>query len=70
MKRTQAQRCIDYLSAGHTLTPLRAFKLFGVLDLRDRMRDLRKRGHNIVTTMRYRHDGARWGEYRLQRRGL
>lgn len=64
MKKSQADRILNYLQKGNKLTPLKALKLFSCLRLGGRIYDLKQQGHNIISTMVTRN-GRRVAEYRL-----
>ena len=44
-----SQNILEWLTNGHTLTPLEALKRFGCLRLSARIHDLRAAGHDIIT---------------------
>jgi len=48
---TQNQRIDEYLRAGHRLTSLKAFRLFGTMRLASRISDLKHQGRRIVKKM-------------------
>ena len=47
-----------------TITPLTAFRFYGILALHSRVSELRGRGHKIITRM-VKRNGKRVGQYRL-----
>jgi len=51
IKKTQKQAILEYMQAGHRITPLEALQLFGSMRLGARIRDLRDEGHNIEGQM-------------------
>lgn len=61
---TQNEQVLQHLQKGHALTALTALRLFSLLRLAARVRDLRAAGHDIRTTM----EGSghkRYAVYRL-----
>ncbi len=62
--RSQSDQIIDYLAAGHTLTPIDALKRFGCFRLGARVYDLKREGHRIKSEM------VRKGEKRFARYSL
>ena len=64
MKRTQADRVLDWMATGKGITPLQALKRFGCLRLGARVYDLKRAGHRIETR-RVNRNGATVAEYRL-----
>lgn len=48
---SQTKRIYDYLLSGKTITPLEALNLFDCMRLSARIKDLRKLGVDIVTSM-------------------
>ena len=60
----QAADILDYLEQGHTITQLKALRLFGCMRLGARIHDLRNEGHNIITKMVTRK-GKTYGQYKL-----
>ena len=48
-KRTQAEKILTALEAGHVITPLDALHKYGTLRLGARVFDLRKAGHQIMS---------------------
>lgn len=48
-KRATADRILDYLATGRSLTPLQALSKFGILRLGARVHQLRQQGHDILT---------------------
>jgi Helix-turn-helix domain len=64
MKRTQADRVLDWMATGKGITPLQALKRFGCLRLGARIHQLKKDGHRIRTDL-VRKNGKTVAEYRL-----
>ena len=52
MKQTQAQRILEALKRGESITALDALNWFGCFRLAARVYDLRKAGHNIKSGIR------------------
>jgi ribosomal protein L9 len=48
---TDADKILEHLKQGKTLTFLEAVNLFGTVSVRERLKDLRKQGFEIKTTM-------------------
>jgi Helix-turn-helix domain len=67
MKINAKTRLLSYLSkdAGSTLTVAQARSRFKIANPTARIADLRKEGHNIVTTMRTGRDGIERAVYSL-----
>lgn len=66
MKRSQADRIIDYLATGRPLTPIVALRRFSTLRLGARILELKRQGHPITSRLVKRGE-ARVAEYRLER---
>lgn len=66
MKRSQADRIIDYLATGRPLTPIVALRRFSTLRLGARILELKRQGHPITSRLVKRGD-AHVAEYRLER---
>lgn len=47
MKQTQAERLLEYLQAGNSITRLDAFNALGIVELSARVIDLEHKGHKI-----------------------
>ena len=62
--KPHCQAVLEHLRSGKSITGLVALDLFGCYRLSDAIHKLRKRGHNIETTMK-EHDGVQYGEYNL-----
>lgn len=65
-KRATADRILDYLATGRTLTRLQAISRFNCVNLPGRAYDLRKAGHRVVSEM-VRRKGKSFAQYRLAR---
>jgi Helix-turn-helix domain len=64
---SQSSRILAHLQIGHTLTPMDALNLFGCWSLSQRIKDLRYRGHRIITTMVSDEvTGKRYAQYHLE----
>jgi hypothetical protein len=48
-KQYDADKILGYMMQGNSITLLDAIRLFGTVSLRERIRDLKKRGINIAT---------------------
>lgn len=48
---SKKDQVLEYLKRGNSLTPLEALKMFGSFRLGAIVFELKKEGHNIVTTM-------------------
>ena len=67
--KTQAEKVLNYLTAGRTLTSKQARSRFGIQNLSARIFDLREEGVNIVTEpVTFRSTGATGVKYTLGRR--
>jgi len=63
---TQAEKVLDYLEAGRTLTSKQARARFGIQNLRARISELRSEGYNIVSeSVTFRDTGAPGVKYLL-----
>lgn len=62
---TRTQQVLAHLTSGRTLTQGEAVLLGYGTRLSSTIEKLRKRGHNIVTTMKTDINGYPYGEYRL-----
>ena len=66
---TQEARLLEYLQTHTGIRPLEALNKLGIYRLSARIKDLRDRGHNIVTNkvaVATAHGGTAWvAEYRL-----
>jgi hypothetical protein len=62
---TQCGRVLGYLSKGHTLTSMNAFRLFDITRLPDRIRDLRLKGYRIRSQMIKLPSGKRCAAYEM-----
>lgn len=66
---TQAEKVLNYLNNGNTLTFKQARSRFGIQNLRARIFDLRQDGYNIVTEdVTFRDTGAPGVKYAIKRR--
>ncbi len=63
--QTQAKLIQRHLEAGNRITAITAIDLFGCLRLAARIRELRKQGHNILTTKITTRGGARIAQYHI-----
>ena len=62
---SQHAQLLKYLRTGGTLTPLQALEQFGCLALSQRMGELRREGHPIVSEIIRLSNGKRVAQYRL-----
>jgi len=46
---TDAEKILEYLQKGNTITMMDAMRVFGTVSLRERIRDIREKGFNIQT---------------------
>lgn len=60
---TQNQEVLQHLRK-KTITPMEAAKLYGIMCLSERIRDLRAKGHKILTIME-KNNGKRFARYSL-----
>ena len=63
--KSQEQEVLTWLRKHRSIDPLTAWKRLGVYRLGARIYDLRKRGHDITTTLRKTKGGSRVAVYRL-----
>lgn len=64
--KSQCAGILAYLQAGNELTPVEAQVTFGCFRLAARIKDLKDRGHHIVTTIKTNPGtGAKYASYRL-----
>jgi hypothetical protein len=61
---SQKERVLKLLQRGEKITQAKAFTQFGICCLAERIRDLRKDGHDIAALM-VTHNGKRFSEYRM-----
>ena len=61
----QAERVLLYLEKNGSITPWQAAMELHIMRLAAVVFNLRKRGHNIVTTLKS-NKGTRWAEYRIE----
>ena len=64
---SQHAQLLRYLQEGGTLTPLQALEKFGCLALSQRMGELRREGHPIVSEIIRLSNGKRVAQYQLVR---
>lgn len=64
----QKQKILEHLLQGKTLTQLKATHVYKCMRLASRIDELRKEGHNIITTTRYDETGSSYAEYSLKAR--
>lgn len=64
-KATQAERILEHLEDGETLTPAEARIWFGCDRLAARIEELRYMGHDIKTELRRDDNGKRYARYSL-----
>jgi hypothetical protein len=62
---SQCSEILTHLQSGKTLTPVEALDLFGCFSLSQRVTELRRRGHSIVTSMIELKSGKRVARYHL-----
>lgn len=60
---TQNQQILNHLRK-RTITPLEAAKTYGIMCLAERVRDLREKGHKILTT-KEKKNGKQYARYSL-----
>ena len=65
MTLSQRERILNHLVEYGPLTPLEALDRFGTMRLSERIRELKKQGHEIETTMVTTLTGKRVAQYRL-----
>lgn len=61
---SQKTKLLRYLQMGKSISPLKAWRIFGIYRLSGRILDLRREGHNIKTDIIER-DGKRFARYWL-----
>jgi len=61
---TQAQQVLSYLRSGNALSQIEATHYFNICCLAERIRDLRKQGHGIISTPVVKN-GKRFMKYSL-----
>lgn len=62
---SQRQTVLDHLLAGKSLTPMKARQVYRIERLAARIFELKKAGHNIITTIRVDEAGKEYAEYRI-----
>lgn len=65
---SQCANVFVHMKEHGSITPLEAFKRYGILALHSRIAELRERGHKIVTRMVETESGKRVGQYSLERK--
>lgn len=60
---TQNEQILQHLRK-QTITPMEAAKLYGIMCLSERVRDLRNKGHKILTITE-KNNGKRYARYSL-----
>lgn len=63
---TQKETILDHLLAGKTLTQLKAMHVYKIMRLASRIEELRRDGHDIITTMKVDEAGSSYAEYSLK----
>lgn len=63
---SQSAQILQHLLGGKTITELEGLKLYGCMSVAQRIYDLRRRGHNIQSTVLELPNGKRIAEYRLE----
>lgn len=66
-QKSQNDIVLKHLQSGRPLTPLEALEKYGIFRLGARCFDLKKQGHEIVTTMVTKNQ-KRFAEYKLEKR--
>jgi hypothetical protein len=61
---TQKEKVLKLLQRGEKITQAKAFKMFGICCLAERIRDLRGEGYDIAGEM-VKRKGKRFSEYRI-----
>ena len=61
---SQGAAILNYMKSGNTLSPMEALHRFGCMRLAARIKELRRDGHNIVTTKKKVGDKS-FAEYRI-----
>lgn len=70
-KTTQTSQILEYMRAGHSITPIEALQRFGCMRLGARIYDLKQTGYEINTTIvNDERTGKRYARYFLIRGGL
>ena len=64
MKKSKKDRILDYLRGGYSITPLEAWKIFGLYRLADVVYRLKKEGWDIKTED-VTESGATFARYKL-----
>jgi hypothetical protein len=65
MAKTQLDHLKAHLKSGKTITPLEALGLYGVFRLAARIKELREKGWNIETEIKYDPNGKTYATYKL-----
>jgi hypothetical protein len=63
--QTQAEKILEHLRNGQTITPLEALRKYGCLRLGARVWDLKQKGANIDTRIIKTETGAHVAEYSI-----
>lgn len=67
--KSQAEQILAHLREGNTLTDLDSLQRFGCRRLAARIRDLRLKGHPIITETETTLNGAKIARYKLEMKG-
>lgn len=64
-KIAQTKKILEWLKAGHSITPIEALQKFGCMRLSGRIYDIRHMGYNIITDYE-QSENARYARYWLE----
>jgi Helix-turn-helix domain len=62
---SQSNQILEHLKQGHSITVTQALSMFGCYALSQRIGDLKRQGHNIVSKMIKTAAGKRVASYRM-----
>ena len=62
---SQAERILEWMKAGHAITPMEALEMFGCSRLAARIADIRKKGWNVYSEFVTTESGKRIKSYHL-----
>jgi Helix-turn-helix domain len=63
---SQKAEILDFLQKGYSLTGLDGLNLFGTMNLRNRIGELRREGYKIVGETVVNENGKRYSRYKLE----
>ena len=62
----QRRVILNHLQSGKTITPMKAYIVYGVYRLAARIHELREANHDIITAYKHDERGRAYAEYSLR----